>query len=317
MPAYHHHRLLADETGSLDAFPEAASTFAADIDRLFWFISIVCIVFFVAITYCLIQFTLRYHKPKGEKAESSATHNTPLELAWSVLPSFFLIAMFVMGAQAYLDHRTVPDGANELRVKAYKWDWGIDYGRGVINPELHILLGEPTKLTMVSDDVIHSLYIPAFRAKKDVVPGRFNYMWFKPTVASEKVDAKILEEAKTWHESLEGKAWAKDSSDSWNYDRFQFTADGYTFFDLYCAEYCGTNHSEMQTVVVVHETLDDLNAWIKKYSKRQPGETPAEYGRLLYQRRGCVGCHSEDGIKRTGPTFQNLYGSEHLLANGE
>ncbi len=79
----------------------------------------------------------------------------------------------------------------------------------------------------------------------------------------------------------------KDLGESWDYDEWQFTPDGYRFFDLYCTEYCGKNHSKMQTVVVVHETLEDLNAWIKKYSSAIRTESPAAYGEKLYARRGC------------------------------
>ncbi len=153
--------LLGDETQSRFAwFPQEASTFAHDSDWLFEFITTICILFFIPISFSLFYFAYRYHKPKGSKAESNAAHNTPLELAWSILPSFFLVGMFVFGAKAYLDHRTVPDGANELGVQAFKWGWTFDYGGGTFNRELHLLLEEPTKLSMRSSDVIHSLYIP-------------------------------------------------------------------------------------------------------------------------------------------------------------
>lgn len=300
--------LLGDYTEPYAFFPEEASTFAADNDWLFGFISWTSVVFFVPIAGCLLWFSLKYRKAKGQKAESDVSHNTPLELAWSILPSFVLVGMFVLGAKAYLDQRQVPDGANELGVQAFKWGWTIDYGGGVYHPELHILKDEPVKLSMRSSDVIHSLYVPAFRAKKDIVPGRYNYMWFKPTKHSEKVPEEEL--AKALKET-------KDLGEDWNYDERQFTPDGYRFYDLYCTEYCGTNHSEMQTVVVVHETLDDLQAWVKKYSARPDGTTPAEYGALLYDRRGCKSCHSVDGSKLVGPSFKDLYGRPEEMTTGE
>ncbi|MGB1925638.1 MAG: c-type cytochrome [Rubripirellula sp.] len=288
-------------------FPENASTFAADNDWLFGIISVVCVIFFVPIAFALFYFAWKYKKPKGAPAESDTAHNTPLELAWSIGPSFFLVGMFIFGAKAYLDHRTVPDGANEIKLQGKTWAWSFDYGGGAIHPELHILIDEPTKLSMTSNDVIHSVFIPAFRAKKDVVPGRYNYMWFKPTVASEKVtDAKLKE-------ALDATADAE-----WDYDRWQFTKDGYRFFDLYCTEYCGDNHSQMQTVVVVHDTLDELNAWIEKISKRDPKEyTKAQYGKLLYEQRGCKSCHSLDGKRIIGPSFKESYGNQRSLSTGE
>ena len=161
---------------------------------------------------------------------------------------------------------------------------------------------------MRSSDVIHSVFVPAFRAKKDVVPGRYNYMWFKPMVASEKVSDAELQAA------IEA---TKAAGGEWDHDRWQFTKDGYRFFDLYCTEYCGKDHSKMQTVVVVHETLEDLNAWIEKYSKRQEGTNPVDYGETLYNQRGCKGCHSIDGSKRVGPSFQESFGNNRAFASGE
>ena len=299
--------LLGDEFASkFQWFPEAASTFSQENDWLFWLITWICVLFFVPIAGCLFYFSLKYKKPKGEKAESNTAHNTPLELAWSILPSFFLVGMFVIGAKSYLNQRTVPDGANDIRVDAAMWKWGMDYGNGVINPELHILINEPTKLSMRSRDVIHSLFIPAFRAKKDIVPGRYNYMWFEAIkTAGERVVGKKLADAQK-----------ENAGQVWDYDKWQFTEDGYRFFDLYCTEYCGKDHSAMQTAVVVHETEDDLNAWIKKVSKRGSEVSPEDWGEKLYLRRGCAGCHTVDGTKRVGPSFKGTYGNVRPLADG-
>ena len=297
--------LLGDEFASkFTWFPEQASTFAAENDWLFFFITWICVLFFIPIAGCLFYFCWKYSKPKGEKAESNVAHNTPLELAWSILPSFFLVAMFVLGARSYLNQRTVPEGANNIGLKAFKWGWTMDYGKGVMNPELHILAEEPTKLSMRSSDVIHSVYIPAFRAKKDVVPGRYNYMWFEASVASEKVSPEELD-----------NAIKENGGDPWDYDKWQFTPDGYRFFDLYCTEYCGKNHSIMQTAVVVHQTVEDLEDWIEKVSKRPGNQSLEEWGEKLYNQRGCAGCHSLDGTKRVGPSFKESYGNERVFAD--
>ena len=301
--------LLGDKTATkADFFPESASSFSGESDFVFWFISIVCVVFFIPISVALFGFAIKYNKPKGTPAESQVDHNTNLELIWSIGPSFLLIVMFYFGAQGFLSHRTIPEGAYEVSVDAYKWGWGMNYGNSVINPELHVVKGEPTKLTMTSKDVIHSLYIPAFRVKKDIVPGRYNYMWFKATKASERV--KSEEECK----KLADKD--REENRSWDYDARQFTPDGYEFYDLYCTEYCGTNHSEMQTVVVVHETREELDAWIKKVGQRQEGVAPANYGQKLYETRGCKSCHSLDGTRMVGPSYKDGYGSNRRLVTG-
>lgn len=300
--------LLADYAEDYAFFPQDSSTFADSNDWIFAYVSWTSVVFFIPIAACLFWFAIKYRKPKGTPAESNVAHNTPLEVAWSVLPSFLLVAMFVFGATEYLKQRKVPEGSREVGVQAFKWGWTFDYGNGVYHPELHIVKDEPALMSMRSTDVIHSLYVPAFRAKKDIVPGRYNYMWFQPTRANPKVDDAELEK---W------TAEFKEADGGWDYDTAQCTPDGYTFFDLYCTEYCGTNHSEMQTAVVVHETEEELEEWIKKYSKRPDDVSQEEYGKLLYERRGCSSCHSVDGSARVGPTFQNVYASEHGLVGGE
>jgi len=302
--------LLADYTEDYAWFPDSASTFSEEVDSLYNWITGIGLFFFVIVIFALFYFAVKYRKAKGQKAESQVSHNTPLELAWSVIPSIFLVGMFIFGAKVYLDMRTVPDGSYGVGVQAFKWGWTMDYGKGTYHPELHLLLNEPTKLTMQSSDVIHSLYVPAFRAKKDVVPGRYNYMWFEPTVATPKVsDEELAAALKEVEES--GGSW-----DQAAYDKYQFTPDGYKFYDLYCAEYCGENHSEMQTVVVVHETREDLDAWIKKYSSRGDDVSLEAYGEKLYKRRGCSSCHSIDGSQRVGPSYKDAYGSMRALANG-
>lgn len=295
--------LLGDTNDSF-WFPEQASTFAEFVDWTYDVILYISLVFFVGIVLAMVMFMVKYTKKKGEKAESQVTHHTQLELFWSIAPSFLLIYMFVIGSISYLDMRTPPEGSYEVGVESYKWGWTMDYGRGTYHPELHLVVNEPTKLNMRSKDVIHSLFVPAFRAKKDIVPGRYNYMWFEPTKASEKVSAEELAAAKK-----------EAGTDAWDYDKYQFTPDGYRFFDLYCTEYCGKSHSEMQTAVVVHETQEELDKWIKDNSTR--GEvTKEEWGKRLYNQRGCASCHSLDGSKRVGPSFLNLYGSKHALADG-
>ncbi|TWT80974.1 Cytochrome c oxidase subunit 2 precursor [Planctomycetes bacterium CA13] len=299
--------LLADYTEDYAWFPDSASTFSEEVDSLYYWITGIAVFFFVIVIVALFGFAVKYRKAKGMKAESQVSHNTKLELAWSVIPSIFLVGMFIFGAKVYLDMRSVPEGSYEVGVQAFKWGWTMDYGRGTYHPELHLLVNEPTKLTMRSSDVIHSLYVPAFRAKKDVVPGRYNYMWFQPTLATEKVSDEELAAATKETE---------ENGSEWDFDKYQFTPDGYRFYDLYCAEYCGENHSQMQTVVVVHKTREDLDAWIKKYSSRSETESLESYGEKLYARRGCSGCHSADGKQMTGPTYKNLFGAQRALTNG-
>ncbi|MEL6897806.1 MAG: c-type cytochrome [Planctomycetota bacterium] len=303
--------LLADKTGMYDSFPQQASTFAAEVDNAYWFIMIIDIVFFIGIVACLGYFGYRYSKRKGEPAESQVSHHTWLEITWSVAPCFLLVLMFFRGALGYLDMRDPPEGAATVNIEAFKWGWTVDYGNGVKHPELHLVVDQPTRFVMRStgtNPVIHSCFIPAFRMKRDIVPGRYNIAWAQPTIASTKVSDEMLQEA------LEDKK--KRELQTIDTKKYDFTEDGYTFFDLYCTEYCGTGHSVMQTQVVVHETQEDLDAWVKQAGVRPDGVAPAEYGGKLWAMRGCNSCHSVDGQKKNGPTWQNLYGSTHGLKGG-
>ncbi len=301
-------QLLADYTENL-WFPQSASSFSSEVDSTYMLVMWICIVFMVPITIFLFYFSIRYAKKKGTPAESQVEHNTILEVFWSVAPCFLLVWIFAKGSIGYIDQRNAPEGSDVVNVKAFKWGWTMDYGNGVFHPELHLMNDRPTQMMMRSSDVIHSLFVPAFRAKKDIVPGRYNEMWFHPTVVSKRVsDEKLAASKKDTEENFGGQ---------FDPERYQHTIDGYEYFDLYCTEYCGKNHSQMQTVVVVHETQDDLDAWIKKYSGRQEGESPVEYGALLYSRRGCGSCHSIDGTKRVGPSFSELYVTDHATVSGE
>lgn len=290
-------------------FPDQASTYAAESDSTYSMILWVSILFFVPLMIVMGYFVLKYKKAKGGKATSRLRHHNGLEITWTVVPCIFLVIMFVRGSWGYLDMSIPPEGARQVDLTAYKWAWSMDYGNGAIHPELHVVLNQPTKMVMRSTDVLHSFFVPAFRIKRDIVPGRYNIAWFQATMASEKISDEELAVILADH---------KESGDKqWDYDRHQVTEDGYRYFDLFCAEYCGQDHSTMQSYVIVHETQEDLDQWIKKISSR--GETPpAEYGEKLYKLRNCVGCHSLEANKIVvGPSFHNLFGYDRELATGD
>lgn len=300
--------LLGDYTDTL-WFPEQASAFAEDVDSVFMFILWISLIFFVGIVFAMVWFMVKYSKAKGGKATSRARHNNVLEISWSVLPSFLLVVMFVRGSWGYLDERSIPTGAAEVNVGAYRWGWNFDYGSGVNQPELHVVKDEPTSLIMQSSDVIHSLFIPAFRVKRDVVPGRYNRMWFTATKASERVSDEELAAAKEIAD--------KEYNGVFDPEVFGFTRHGYKFYDLYCTEYCGKDHSMMQSVVVVHEDRADFEAWLEDADRKPEGMSDEAYGRILYEQQGCKSCHSLDGSKVVGPSFLGIYERNERMESGE
>src|SRR5579884_1866322 len=165
----------------LRLFPEAASAQAGPIDALYWFLTIVSTIMTVLIFAAVILFAWKYRR----RANAHATQiegSTKLELTWSIVPFLIMLVMFGWGAQLYFAAQQPPKDAMEIFVTGKQWMWKVQYpdgGREI--DELHVPVNRPVKLTMASEDVIHSFSIPAFRVRHDVVPGHYDSLWFTPT----------------------------------------------------------------------------------------------------------------------------------------
>lgn len=161
---------------------EVART-TGEVDAVFLFIIAIGLFFFLFTQGFLIYFAVKYRKKRGEeeKATPYITENRILEFVWVVIPSLLILAIFLVGYLVFDDIRRPLPGAMEVGVTAKQWLWEFRYdnGRQAIN-ELRVPVGRPVKLVMTSPDVIHSLYIPAYRIKEDVVPGRYTYLWLEP-----------------------------------------------------------------------------------------------------------------------------------------
>ncbi|WP_459558144.1 cytochrome c oxidase subunit II [Lacunimicrobium album] len=171
---------LVPKWANWNMFPESNSTFGPAVDGAFNFIMWVCIFFFVLVCGLMVYFMVVYRRrTPNDKMMSSPTHNTPLEIFWTVVPSFLLVIMFARGFAGFVDMRTPPADCYDIKVIAKKWSWTFQYPDGTSTNELHVPVDTNVRLTMRSDDVLHSLYIPTMRVKMDVVPGRYTYLWFK------------------------------------------------------------------------------------------------------------------------------------------
>lgn len=165
--------------------PIDASTVAGEVDTTFYFIFWISVFFFALICALLVYFLIRYRRrEEGERAAGRTTHNTALELVWSGIPLILVIAMFYLGFRGYMDVLNAPANAMDVYVQGYKWGWAFTYpssptGQAVTTDELHVPVGQPVRLILSSSDVIHSFFIPAFRIKRDAVPGRYNKIWFQ------------------------------------------------------------------------------------------------------------------------------------------
>jgi len=173
---------------SFRLFPVQASTFAVKVDQLYWFLIAVTAFFSFLIAILVIAFAIRYRRRPGRVADQpgGSSEGLLLELFWTLVPLGIVIVMFVWGATLFVDQSIPPVGAEDVYVVGKQWMWKVQHpnGRREIN-ELHVPIGRAIKVTLSSQDVIHSFFIPAFRIKQDAVPGRYTTMWFQPTKAGE------------------------------------------------------------------------------------------------------------------------------------
>lgn len=223
----------------------AAATSATPVDALFSAMLLLCGAVALAVCVLIVTFAMRY------RAGSTAPRKTPrrsllwLEVGWTVTPLLIFLGIYAWTAHDYMRLYEPPADALPVYVVAKQWMWKLQHrnGRREIN-ELHVPLGRPVVLKMTSQDAIHSFYVPAFRQKQDVLPGRYTALWFTATQLGE--------------------------------------------FRLFCAEYCGSEHSHMLGRIVVMRP-DEYARWADE-GPREP--TLAQRGFALFRELGCSGCHS-------------------------
>ena len=164
----------------LPLFPEQASTLAARVDALYFFLIAVAVFFTSVIFFLIVFFAVKYRRRSDTERPQPIEGKIWLEVVWSVIPLGLTMVMFVWGAIIYFDIYSPPTNALEINVVGRQWMWKVQHpeGQSEIN-ELHVPVGQPVKLTMTSEDVIHDVFLPAFRVKQDVLPGRYTSLWFE------------------------------------------------------------------------------------------------------------------------------------------
>ena len=163
-------------------FPEQASTMAPRVDQLYFFLLGVSVFFATLILILIIAFAVKYRRRSDDEQPRPISGNLGLEILWTVVPLSLTLVMFVWGARLFFITFYPPSDALEINVVAKQWMWKVQHaeGRSEID-ELHIPTGRPIKLIMTSQDVIHDFFVPAFRVKNDVLPGRYTTLWFEAT----------------------------------------------------------------------------------------------------------------------------------------
>jgi cytochrome c oxidase subunit 2 len=249
--------------------PEQASTIAEGVDLLYYFLSAVSAFFSVLIFAVIFYFAIRYRRRSETEIPKPIHGSTALEILWSAIPFCIVMVMFGWGASLYFKNSRAPEGAMTINVVGKQWMWKLQHpeGQREIN-ELHVPVGRAVRLVMTSEDVIHSFYVPAFRTKMDVLPGRYTTAWFEATKTGE--------------------------------------------FHLFCAEYCGNEHSRMIGKVIVMEPV----AYEEWLSGAAAGESMAAVGERLFTELRCDSCHSPDGSGR-GPSLGDVFGHTVALESGQ
>jgi cytochrome c oxidase subunit 2 len=194
-------------------FPEQASTLAPRVDNLYLFIVAVTAFFAVLVTVVVIVFAVKYRTDDPLAIGARIHGSIPLELAWSIIPFLISIVIFGWAADVYFDLYRPPDQTLEIYATGKRWMWKFQHidGQNEIN-ELHVPLGRAVKVTFTSEDVLHSLYFPAFRTKADAIPGRYSSVWFTPTRIGE-FHLFCAEYCGTRHSGMVGRVVVMDPSD--------------------------------------------------------------------------------------------------------
>lgn len=261
----------------------AASTYAEDVDKLFFVLVALTVFFSVLVAGLLLFFTVRYRR--GNKVDRSRplTHNTALELTWSVGPLVLGLAVFFWAAKLFATVFAPPPDAKEVYVIGKQWMWHLQHENGIReNNELHIPVGEPVKLVMISQDVIHAFYVPEFRIQRHVEPGRYTTMWFTPTKVG-KFHLYCNMYCGTQHSEMGGWVYVMSKPD---YQKWQvsggsrpYATGGFT----------------------------------------TPNGAPSltQTGYNLYNKYQCNSCHSPEAVQRgRGPSLEGIYGKVRNLADG-
>ena len=249
--------------------PEEASTFAGHVDALYLFLVTVTAFFSILIGTLVVVFAIKYRRKSADEVATEVHESGALEIIWTVIPFILVLIMFFWGASVYFRITRPPANAIDVYVTGKQWMWKLQHadGRREMN-ELHVPVGQPVRLTLASEDVIHSFYVPAFRFKRDVVPGRFAVAWFQATKPGR--------------------------------------------YHLFCAEYCGTRHSNMIGWIYAM-TPADYQAWL---AGGTPAESLAAAGAKRFAESACNTCHGEQPGAR-GPSLNGLFGRAVRLSNGQ
>jgi cytochrome c oxidase subunit II len=249
--------------------PVSASVQAMQTDRIYGLLLAFSVVIVVIVGALIVVFSIRYRRgSKAARGELPRIMSREFEIGWTSATLFLALFIFWWVSSTQLSALVPPKNALEIHVVAKQWMWKTQHANGAREiDELHVPIDVPVRLVMTSQDVIHSFFVPAFRMKKDVLPGRYTETWFQATKLGS--------------------------------------------FHLFCAEYCGSEHSRMTGRIVVLPQ-EEYGRWL---AAQPQADNLAKEGEAIFRARGCSGCHAE-ASKVHAPKLRGLYGQAVQLADG-
>ena len=237
-----------EEIGNL-IMPPANSTMASEVDALFYFIFYTAIVFFLIVIFFTTYFIIKYRRKGDSELTTGLAHNTKLEILWTVIPTILVIIVFIWGFKTYLQMNVAPKDALEIKATGQKWFWTFDYQNGANSlNDLIVPVGQPVKLLMSSQDVIHSFFVPDFRVKMDVLPNRYTITWFE-AINEGEYDIYCSEYCGKGHSEMLGKVKVVSEKDynQWLAQAAVDIPEGMSLeeagAELYKSKACATCHS--------------------------------------------------------------------------
>jgi len=275
-------------------FPDQASTFAGSVDALFAFTLMISAFFALLIALLIIIFAVKYHHQSNADRRGATDSHLLLELTWTAIPLGIVMVLFVWGAQLFYRMKVIPPNAMEIFVVGKQWMWKIQHpeGQREINT-LHVPVGQPILLTMISEDVIHDFAVPAFRIKEDVLPGRYTKQWFEATKIGE-YHLFCNQYCGTLHAQMIGKIIVMTPTD-------------------YAAWLAGPQPvSAGGTAAVVAKAIVSAGGT----APATPNPTLVAAGSKLFNSEfNCISCHKSDGTGQ-GPSLQGIFGHKVKLEGG-
>jgi cytochrome c oxidase subunit 2 len=276
-------------------FPEQASSIAGQVDTLYFVLIALALAFGVTIPMIVLYFMIKYHRTSEADRSNLLISNLKVELTWSIGPLILALGVFFWSANLYANlYGREPPDAVEIYVVGKQWMWKAQHPQGRReNNTLHVPVGVPVRLIMTSEDVIHSFYVPAFRVKRDILPGRYTTLWFEATEVGE-YHLFCAEYCGTDHAEMRGRVIVMevDAYQRWLRDQPPPILE---------------NTAPPPSTDVLTDTVIS--------AAQQPGSMAAQ-GEQIFRQQECQSCHASDG-SGVGPSLVGLYGSTIQFQSGE